>query len=74
MDASRGRAALFVDYYSSFTIVRDLSHLRIASAAAGYRLLALARAHRGWIYEEGCLPLLIALIKYRRFISMFPRE
>ena len=72
MDASRGRAAMFVDYYSSPTIVRDLSHLRIASAAAGYRLLALA--HRGWIYEEGCLPLLIALIKYRRFISMFPRE
>ncbi len=72
MDASRGRAALFVDYYSNPTIVRDLSHLRIASAAAGYRQLALARAHQEWIFEEGCFRLLIALVKYRRFISMFP--
>ena len=46
MDAGCDRAAMFVDYYSSHTIARDLSHLRIASAAAGYRLLALARAHQ----------------------------
>ncbi len=72
MDARRRREAMFVDYCSFPTIVRDLSHLRIASAAAGYRLLALARAHQGWIYKERCLRLLIGVINCRRFISMFP--
>ena len=60
MDANCGRAAMFVDYYSSPTTVRDLSHLLITSGAAGYWLPALACAHRGWIYEQGCLHLLIA--------------